>query len=427
MTFGPMPFTPKKSLHSVATFAIPTVLALLMPAGAAEVTVSTLDGREFGGELRSLSSRTVVVVEKDEEIGEPVANVLEIAFAGDDGKSSADVDLTRVVLVDGSAFDATKVVVTKGKASIETARFGAIEAPLSSVRSIRFPGADPRLFGETWTTLAEGDTKSDLLVVRKPTVLDHLKGILGEVDTEQVRFSIGGNEIPVKLAKLYGIVYGNRIPATSNVVCKARLAGADSLALAALSLDGDTYLGRLASGATVEIPAETIRLLDYSIGKIQFLSRMEPVSVDYTGYVETENGGIDPFELDTIRYQRDQCLWTFDDDRAIKIGGKRYTRGLTLHSKTVIRYRLAAGYRTFKAVMGYEKWGTQTTNSYNLRLVVKGDDKVLLDTPVTNGDKPRELDLPVSGVNFLEITVDFGEDGLPTMDHLGLGDARLLK
>ena len=37
------------------------------------------------------------------------------------------------------------------------------------------------------------------------------------------------------------------------------------------------------------------------------------------------------------------------------------------------------------------------------------------------------LELKVADVNFLEIEVDFGKDGEDVLDHLALGDARLLK
>ncbi len=397
-------------------------LTLTAALAAPPVEVATLDGREVSGEFVSLSSRQLVVKTEEGEQSLAVEGLLEVVFPESKGPTTAGPDVTRVALVDGTELDASSVLVAKGSATVTSLRTGTFDVPLPSLRYVRFPGTEER-FGEVWRELATKPTKSDLLVVRKPTVLDHLKGILGDVTAEKVAFAIGGNEIPVSISKLYGIVYGNRASSLRGVACVAELHGADKASLASLQWTGDGFEGKLASGGPVAFGADVVRSIDFSIGKVRFLSRMEPESVDYTTWLETENGGPDPFWLQMIRYRRDENLY----GQPLRIGGTRFSRGLCIHSKTTLKYRLASDYRTFKAVLGFEKAASSGAQRVNVRFVVKGDEKVLLDEKVANGDKPRELELDVENVNFLEITVDFGEDGLDTLDHLALGDARVLK
>jgi hypothetical protein len=62
----------------------------------------------------------------------------------------------------------------------------------------------------------------------------------------------------------------------------------------------------------------------------------------------------------------------------------------------------------------------------NVRVVISADGKPLLETDVRGIDKPRLVDLDVSGRRELQILVDFGKD-LDIADHLDLADARLIR
>ncbi|MGA2797076.1 MAG: NPCBM/NEW2 domain-containing protein, partial [Thermoguttaceae bacterium] len=62
----------------------------------------------------------------------------------------------------------------------------------------------------------------------------------------------------------------------------------------------------------------------------------------------------------------------------------------------------------------------------NVRLVIRGDNNVLLDLPVAGTDAPKSIDLDLSGVRKLSILVDFGNHA-GFGDHLDLGNARIIK
>jgi hypothetical protein len=107
----------------------------------------------------------------------------------------------------------------------------------------------------------------------------------------------------------------------------------------------------------------------------------------------------------------------------LQVDGIRYAKGLALHSRTTLVYRLPGRFRRLVAVAGIDD---RVRPRGNVRLVIRGDDRVLLDAAVAGTDPARPLDLDVAGVRRLTILVDFGED-LDVADHLDLCEARLLQ
>ena len=109
----------------------------------------------------------------------------------------------------------------------------------------------------------------------------------------------------------------------------------------------------------------------------------------------------------------------------LRLGNKVYARGLCLHSKTQLKYRLGGEYRRLQTVIGIDH--LVASNGYgDCRLVISGDGKSLFEADVKAKDSPRPIDLDVEGVVMLEIQVDFGGN-LDISDHLDLADAKLVK
>ena len=104
--------------------------------------------------------------------------------------------------------------------------------------------------------------------------------------------------------------------------------------------------------------------------------------------------------------------------------GESYQSGLAIHSRTRLQYRLGRKYRQFKAVMGIDDAIQSGLGSVNV--VIRGDDRVLLEAIVEGGASAVPLDLDVTNVLDLESLVDFG-DGLDIGDHLDLANARVIK
>ena len=120
---------------------------------------------------------------------------------------------------------------------------------------------------------------------------------------------------------------------------------------------------------------------------------------------EEYQANVTPFFDITWKYRRDKNL----DGNPLQVGGKTYTRGLSIHSKTLLRYSIGSEYRRFQTVMGIDD-ELARRGLGDVHVVISGDGKPLWEGDVKGTDEPRPLDLDVTGVRDLEILVDFGGD-----------------
>lgn len=310
-------------------------------------------------------------------------------------------------LADGSRFAWTSVAATAREIHFETSRLGKVSLPLSSTASLRFAPGDPKV-DEAWNELTARDIKTDLLVIRKDDVLDHLDGTIGVIEKDRINFVIDGEEVPVKRDKVFGLIFAGRTPGDDKPVCELTTIGGDKLRLRGAIWKDGKFSGELLAGAAVKIPAESLRSVDFSLGKVQFLSQMEPREAKYTPYFDH----VWKHHVDRTR-----------DGTPIRLGNRNYARGLWIHSRTQLKYRIGGDYRRFQAVMGIDQ---AVAPRGDVHVVISGDGKPLLEADVRGADPPQPIDLDVSGVRDLEILVDFGGD-LDIADHLDLADAKVIK
>jgi hypothetical protein len=171
------------------------------------------------------------------------------------------------------------------------------------------------------------------------------------------------------------------------------------------------------AGVTVSQPCDDIARIDFSAGKLRYLSDLKPDAVAWTPFF----GGNEPLPAMKQFYAP-----RFDrgfDSPVLRLGSVEYGKGIALHSRTELVYRLPERFSRFQAVAGI---ADSVRPGGKVRLVVRGDDKVLFESNFTGSDAPRPIDVAVTGVRRLTILVDFG-DGLHKGDHLLLCNARVSK
>jgi hypothetical protein len=372
------------------------------------------------GELVELNDTSVVLKKGDSSRKVPLADVLEIRFPAappPDASTGA-----RIALLDGTKLTLREFSISGDYARCETA-FGIFSVPVTRLLHVRFGISTARL-DETWNGLLARESKNDLLVVRKEDALDFLAGVTGDVG-EKIGFLLDGDEVPVPREKAFGIIFHRRAPNIPKTLYQVRLTGGDILETTRLSWDGKQLTVRLAAGTELALPAALVSAIDFRPGKIKHLSELEPRDVKYV-----------PFFDIISEYRRDRSL----DGTPLALSGKTFSRGLAIHSKTTLRYRIAGEFTRFLAVAGIDdtvsrlgivdedakpKIDERARSAY-VRLVISGDGKPLFNSIVKGGDPPRVVDLDMTGIRDLEILVDYGNDN-PIADHLDLADAKLVK
>ena len=117
--------------------------------------------------------------------------------------------------------------------------------------------------------------------------------------------------------------------------------------------------------------------------------------------------------------RRDRTL----SGKALVLANQSFPKGLAIHSRTTLVYRLTAPHKSFQAVAGIDP---QMGDNGHVELVVRGDDKELFRQAISGKDEPITMNVDITGVRRLSILVDFGQQ-LDIADHLHLCNARITK
>ncbi len=378
-----------------------------------KVDVLTLEGGKVTGTLLALSLQEVTVETANGPSKIAAAELLEIRVPEARPVPTDPANPLIAVRWQSGALSSTNAVVLTGtKATLQHPALGEMVLSRDAIRSFRF-GTDDAVVREAWMQLHERTTKKDFLVVRKGDVLDHLDGVAGTIDANEVRFRLDGEDVTVRREKVYGIIYARRDDPAAKFTARVELAGGDTLLVKEAQWTDEAWQFAIPGVAPLKVPANAVQSLDFSLSKFLYLSKTEPRDIRYTPF----------FDDFMFEVQRDRDF----DGRPLRVGERTFPRGLAVHSKTSLKYRLGGDYRYFKSVVGLDPKLPLGAFYGDAHVVIRGDDKVLYEADFISGQEPETLDLAVSGVIELEILVDFGRDKWDLGDRVHFGDAKVVK
>lgn len=399
------------------------LLSLIFAAAPVQVEITTLDEQSTRGELKSLSSQQVVLRAGDEDVTLPVEKLLAIdmpAPADDEARSPTS---TKVQLTDDSILPADSYGVKEGQASIALPQGQPVKLPARQVRSVRFLEQDEEVRA-LWNQILADDLRGDAVVVRKggngkPVVLDYLEGVIGEVDDKTIRFQLDGEEIPVNRERVQveGLVYYRPTAKPAEPLCHIEAAGGARWSVSTLDLLEDALQLKTPAGIATSLPLARVRRFDFSLGKIVYLSDLEPLKKEWQPYLSASETSGSAEQLFGLRRDRNFA------GKPLSLGETPFRKGLALHSRYELTYRLPDEFTRLVTVAGIDP--AQRRHGH-VRLEIRGDDRVLFNRPLAGDDAPQPLEIDVTGVGRLTILVDYGR-GLDIGDQLILGNARLIR
>jgi len=408
-------------------------LLLAALVGVTPVDVNRLDGQSNSGTLESLTPDQVAIETAEGKQTYSTRELLSMAFP--DAYTDEDIvppeDPISVQFVDGSIVQATGFLVEAGRATVLLAENEAIRAATRSLQSVRFfpPSAE---LSKQWDEIeSAGDIAGDVLVIRKTRTaedenaveqesigLDSLEGVLYEVTDESVAFEFGGTRVDVPRHKVEGVIYFHR---TANRLAEptSRVLTVDGSAwnFKSCELDGDTLKGVSVGGVRLSLPVASLKTIDFSVGNLVFLSDLKPDAFEWKPDLETTKT---PTVVSTwYRLRLDEGF----DGGPLVLDAHSYEKGLALHSRTRLSYRLTREFERFAAIAGIDD---RYQFDGDVTLTISGDGKQLLSENLA-GSKQVNIDIDLRGVRRLEILVDYGEDKVGYGDYLNLCNARLMK
>ena len=387
--------------------------------GAADFEATTLDGRTATGQLVELNDQRAVLETaggRETFALESLAVLVRGAANAEPAKKAALV----VELVDGSRLAASDYMVTGPKAHVTLSGGAKLEIPTRVIRWVRFASttSGDAPLDEQWVEITQTSAGGDLLVVRKDDQLDYLEGIVGDVDADRCQFEIDDDVVPVKRAKIEGFVYFHPAAADLDDVAGSIITGDGSRIVVAKATLGDGNIKlSTPAGTSLNVPLDEVTRLDFTTGKIAYLSDLDPAGATYEPLFGFRRDV--PVLNEFFGYRRDQGF----ENSPLELDGKQFRKGLALQSRTVLSYRLPRAFRRLRATVGIEDRVRATGNA---KLSIAADGQTVWEGDVRGGEPPREIDVQIDGARRLQIVADYGDEQ-DVGDRIVLGNVRVTK
>lgn len=387
-------------------------LCVSFARGADLPRLRTLTGNTVEGELAGISDKEIVLRGKDGPVATPFAKVLDLELR----PSALPAATTRyddVELTDGSLLHCTEISLKNKEVVLKLVVGPEVKLPLSAVAHILREANDAK-GRDDWRRLLAKQGNRDLLAVKKSDVLNGLEGTLGEADEkgETIGFELAsGKKVRVAMDKVHGLSFYRKLELNEETpaLCKVIDTLQDVLTAGTIAEGEKSYTVTTVAGARVEFPKDRIARLDFSKGRLAYLSDLEPVKK----VEKADLGGIN-------YYRRDKNL----NDEPLCLAGKIYPKGLALQAYTELVYDIGGEYREFKAVLGVDD---KVGGDSQVKFTIEGDNRVLYTGVISRQDpKPTPLAVDVRNVKQLRIVV-VSVNPLGLGNHVDVADARVSK
>ena len=403
------------------------LIAALLAVDAPQFQVQSIDGRTVAGALVRLDAQEVVIKAADGERTFKLSDVRLIDPTDSSAKSASatakpDSGATKpaeppvtVETLDGTRLFGFEFEAAKGVARLRLASGETVGIPTKFIHRVDFLlGSKPA----AWPELPK-DAAADLIVVQKKDAVDLVEGVIGDVTADSVKFSVEGDVVPVKRAKVVGLVYfhssqAESLPAVAAIVENKT---GSKLSASSVTLANGELAITTTFGATIDWPLASVRSIDYSSSRLTYLSDLPPDSSEWTPLLDfgKQSEAISQF----YKPRFDRAL----DGGGLSIGTTTFRKGVAMAARTVLEYKIAGRGRRFRATAGIDD---SVHGAGSVLLTIAGDGKTLYSGKITGRGTAVELNLDVSSVKRLRIVADFG-GGADVGDYLDLGDARIVK
>lgn len=364
----------------------------------------TLGGKGVSGATTLVNDKEIVLTTAAGPVSTPLSQALALDLRPIKG-AAAGVKYTDVRLLDDTLLHCSAVNF-KGKTVELTLTSGIkLELGLEFLVWMAREGQDQALVRK-WDKIAAEKVRSDRIIVLQDGELNALEGTLGEVDVEKqtIAFKFENETRQIGLPRLHGMIFFRLQAPQVATICKVVDVDGNALAASSINYDGTTVNVSTPFGAKLSLAGTSVARLDFNLGKLTFLSDLEPSKV-------TEKSGIGL----VVRYRKDANL-----DGEPLLLDRSYAKGLSLHAHTELEYNLAGKFKEFKALLGVD---TRIGTDSQAVVSIYCDNEKRFSEKVS-AKALRPIALKVNDVNTLRIVVS-SANIFDLHDHATLADAQV--
>jgi hypothetical protein len=255
--------------------------------------------------------------------------------------------------------------------------------------------------------------KTDALIL---TNGDRVRGELIALERGSLTIKTEGGEAKVPLSRVNAVEVGSRLLSVVSRQSKNADGLRDGSLVYADEVAADEKELKLKVGKSISLAGGTVGdvvFLQSLGGRVVYLSDLEAVEYRHVPYLEVGW----PLERD-----RNVLGWP------LVVGGKRYLKGLGMHSAGRVSYRLDGKYKRFEAAVAIDD-AADGRGSVTFGVYVLRDGKLseaYKSGIVRGGDAPQRVSVDVAGAQGMTLVVDYAERG-DEMDRADWLDARVVK
>jgi hypothetical protein len=288
----------------------------------------------------------------------------------------------------------------------------AIKIPLEMVRGIILePPAGAAARGRLFDRLFEFDEPHDAVILRNGDVL---AGEFSSLDEQNLQLETPLGKSAIEHAGILALIFNPTVASQETLTGEGALVSlvdGSRFRVKDLKFSAPDQLSmRTQFGAQLELPLSAVESLRFLGGCATYLSDFAPVEYKFEPY----------FDLD----------WPLRRDRSVSGGfltmrRVEYPKGLGVHSRSTVTYRLAGKFRRFQATIGIDD---SAAGRGSVVFEVLLDGKTAYKSDVLTGTSPAVAieRLDVTGAKIMTLSVDYATDG-DILDHADWCDALLIK
>jgi hypothetical protein len=395
-----------------------TVLLTAAIFVSTEVQVNLLQGDPVAGSISALNSQEITLTGKGGDTQHALDQLQSIVFAQQ--AAPAKNATTLITLHDGSSFHAKSITLTGEKCTLVIGETQSFICRADSIRDIQFKSLTDEALQQYQQIIAADSAEDILIVQRQSGAIDQLEGIVEAIDGKVVTFNFDGDKIPVEITKLAGIrLVKPANKQTSKSLCRITdtLNNIWQVSQLKLVAENQELQVKTCTGESLTLNLSELHRLDFASNNILYLSDIIPEAVEWTPFL---SGNLIRKRLSKVY---EPHLDISIDGTPLMVGTESYSKGISIHSRTVMSLRLPDTYSKLQMDIGIDP---ATNGRGHVDLTILGDNKQLFQDSVAGSDKPRTLDINIVGVRRITIKVDYGKN-LDIGDQLNMGDARVLK
>jgi hypothetical protein len=387
------------------------------------VDAETVEGESYHGEVASWSDSALVI--RDGEQRHELATDRLQRIRGAREVALPVRPNAFIAFHDGTQLSVTAVQSDGDQATLKTS-WGTVTCPLREIHTIRWnPGEDER--DDSWQAMLRNELTGDALIVRRDADhLDFLEGTVQSISEAAVRFEFDGQDLDLPLERLAGVIFFRSPDRTDggarfqvNLRDQSVWQGTD------ISVSGGHLVVRTVGGVKLSAPLTEMTEVTFAPQSLIYVSDLQPEQLLMEPLLQPTRATQKVLDF-LYRPRMNEAFAAkplqlqFPDDVQPTV----YTKGLAIHSRTHLIYRLEEPFREVRGVVGWDPDFRRNGGTVQLLLRVGGE--TIFDAVWKPDDPPVEIALPLNEAKRLELIVDYA-DGSDVGDHLNLCNLRLIK